>query len=96
MNVSIKVCEGGTIQSRLPNGLFHCVDGPAYQEPGYEEWLVFGKHHRIGGPAVTCRDGSLEWWVNNVKCKSFAQYQELSGLSDEDMLILQLKYTFTG
>lgn len=52
----------------LPNGIFHRDDGPAFIEENHdgtymEEWYNRNKYHRIGGPAVTYRDGSHGYWI---------------------------------
>ena len=55
------------------NGEIHCENGPAVTNiDGYEQWLINGNYHRIGGPAVIIpmyREKQIfgyqkEWWVN--------------------------------
>lgn len=55
----------------LPNGLFHCEDGPAVErDDGTIEWHSYGLRHREDGPAVVTPDqadgqpGWEEWWLN--------------------------------
>ena len=55
------------------NGIFHRKDGPAVSSGwGYEAYYVYGKPHRIGGPAIiwpNVHNGSTsrkEWWVDGV------------------------------
>ena len=36
-------------------------------ENGTRRWLVGGKRHRAGAPAVELPDGTSEWWLNRVK-----------------------------
>jgi hypothetical protein len=48
--------------------------------------------HREDGPAVMYDTGSVSWYVHGIPCCSNKEYQQATGLSDEDMLILILKY----
>jgi hypothetical protein len=49
--------------------------------------------HRIDGPACIWANGKYnEWWVLDVRCKNFKEFQYASGLSDDQMCILRLKY----
>lgn len=47
--------------------------------------------HRIDGPAVIY-DGLTIWAVNDKIMNSNKQYQDITGLTDEEMTILVLKY----
>lgn len=76
--------------------LIHRVDAPAAIDGICEEWRIANEYHRIDGPAFifnsrktrVCR----EWWIYGVKVRSFEEYQELTGCSDEDILLYKLKY----
>ncbi len=64
---------------------------------GYSEiWTVNGRYlssnHRIDGPAIIWKNGSISWWINGLPCVSTKHYQEKTGLSNEDLNILILKY----
>lgn len=53
----------------LPDGKHHCEDGPAIfcQYPfgvTTEDWLIEGKYHRYGGPAVITVDGTKNYLIH--------------------------------
>ena len=31
------------------------------------EWRQHGQIHRVDGPAIEWRNGSVEWWLNDTK-----------------------------
>ena len=75
----------------------HREDGPAVIHlNGTEEWFVHGKRHRVGGPAVFGPDGNVLWFLNDHIVTSKEAYQTMLNLSDEDMLLLILKYGDIG
>ena len=37
------------------------------RDDGAIEWRLYGRVHRLGGPAVVYPDGSDEWWVSGVQ-----------------------------
>jgi hypothetical protein len=51
-----------------------------------------GQLHRIDGPAVDFLNGSKSWWVNGERYANFKDFQDASGLSDDEMTMLILKY----
>ena len=58
------VDSGGTIRWKLPNGLHHREDGPAYEEKsGYKQWIINGQLHREDGPAIEGVGGVNSWWL---------------------------------
>jgi hypothetical protein len=61
-----------------------------------KEWYVEGKRHRVDGPAVVCPTGPDEWWVDNNYCINAREFQFRTKLSDEDMIMLTLKYGTVG
>ena len=74
------------------NGLHHRIDGPAViYDNGDESWYVHGVRHRIDGPALTWH-GNDGWFIDGVRYYYFKEFQEASGLSDEQMCVLRLKY----
>lgn len=75
------------------NGILHREDGPAYITfSGTECWYLNGERHRVGGPAVTRPDGTMSWWVKGTRAKSALEYQQLTKLSNEEIMVLILKY----
>lgn len=81
-------------QTWYQHGLRHRVGGPASIQPdiGMEVWWHLGKKHRIDGPAVIWVGGTHRWYIDNVEISSAPLYQQLAGLSDEDMTMLLLKF----
>ena len=49
------------------DGVLHRDDGPAVERGNgsQQEWMLYGKRHRNGGPAVTTDYGHEEWWSND-------------------------------
>ena len=73
-------------------GYLHCEDGPAFvNDRGDEEWYFNGHLHREDGPAFTTK-GGLGWFIAGIHQTSNALFQRASGISDEEMLVLILKY----
>ena len=71
----------------------HRIEGPAVTfVNGGEEWWVNGLTHRNDGPAVTYDNGNIEWYIDNIRIFDSEQFRRRSGLSDEAMTILILKY----
>lgn len=48
--------------------------------------------HRIDGPAYIDEYGDMGWYVHGKICYTNAEFQAESGISDEDMTIMILKY----
>ncbi len=59
---------------------------------GSRHYWVNGKYHRIGGPAVIYHDGRYGWNIRGYSFYSNKSYQAAAKLSDEEMLILVIKY----
>jgi len=75
------------------NGQLHRVDGPAIERAnGDKFWCQNGKYHRTDGPAVEHTDGYKSWFVNDKRISFPKEFQEATGVSDEDMCVLILKY----
>lgn len=71
---------------------FHRLDGPAViYDTGWQGWFRHGKLHRVDGPAVIDDNGNATWWLNNSRY-TFENYCKNVKLSDEDLVILKLKY----
>lgn len=75
-------------------GNFHREDGPAVIQDGFgEEWYRYGELHRVGGPAwVSHRGEGCAWYYENRHITSAKEYQHLTGMTDEDMMAMILKY----
>ncbi len=68
-------------------GLFHVIDDR------FEFWLKDGKYHRLDGPSlIYLDDNEILWYVNGDRITSNIMYQEATGLSNEDMAFVILKY----
>lgn len=48
--------------------------------------------HRLDGPAIICHNGFFEWWVNGNKARDWEDFQALSRCSDEELIILKLRW----
>lgn len=74
------------------DGYLHRLDGPAViRADGSECWFKKGRVHRTNGPAVIEKD-ECRWYINDIQYRNNQSYQGAAKLSDEDMLILVLKY----
>ena len=76
------------------NGALHREDGPAViSKDGRKAWCVKGELHREDGPAVIHEDGRAKvWYINGKQCNSSKEYQESANLTNEEMLIIVIKY----
>lgn len=59
---------------------------------GTEEWLEDDELHRLDGPAYINPAGFQFWYVHGKQVHSFKQLQTVSGISDEAVTVLVLKY----
>ena len=59
---------------------------------GDQFWYYDNKLHRTSGPAVIYISGEKYWYINNKKYRNNKSYKEAAKLSDEDMLMITLKY----
>lgn len=79
-----------------PGVICHRLGGPAIVwDDGSEEWIVNDELHRIDGPAeVTCTaDGNRNsWWIKGQKIYSYREFQKATGCSDENIILLTLKW----
>ncbi len=75
------------------NGYFHRIDGPAFiGYYGTQEWYINGKLHREDGPAIIETDGWQYWYINGKRHRNNKSYQQAANLTDEDMLMIKIKY----
>jgi hypothetical protein len=75
------------------DGKYHRTDGPAIiWENGLQEWYNNGVLHREDGPAVIYPDRYQGWCINGRRYYTNKEFQEAASLSDEDMLLMVLKY----
>lgn len=72
----------------------HRLDGPARLESnGTESWLRRGYYHRTDGPAcIYGHSGKHEWWIMGQPAETFKDFQKLSKCSDEEIVMLKLKW----
>lgn len=91
--MSIKVVASDGTEEWYRNGSRHRIDGPAYISPnGYKAWWQNDSRHRRDGPAIIHHNGRCEWWVYNEIVRSPEEFQKLTECSDEELIMLLLKY----
>jgi hypothetical protein len=74
------------------HGVRHRDDGPAIEwAHGTHEWYQDGKLHRDDGPAVERTDEDNDWWLND-NCLTFDKWLNAVNISDEDKVMMKLKY----
>jgi hypothetical protein len=67
MKSKLTVYDNGTKEWRLPNGLLHREDGPAFELiDGYKAWYIDGEKHREDGPAIEYSDCGEMWYLNDI------------------------------
>lgn len=77
------------------NGERHRDGGPAILvDDVYEVWYKHNKMHRVDGPSVISRHFSdtKVWYLDGNIIKSFKEYQDKIGCTDEVIMWLYLKY----
>jgi hypothetical protein len=67
-------------------------DLPSVISGPVQQWSKNGKLHRVTGPAIIDLRSHVEWYVDGICCSSNKEFQKLANLSDEDMLVMILKY----
>lgn len=71
----------------------HRMGGPAIVGEGYEYWVLHGNVHRKDGPAfVNTVRGWGSWYVNGRSVRSWGDLQRMTGCTEEDMIMLRLKW----
>jgi hypothetical protein len=63
---------------------------------GVSFWVMVGTYgkilHREDGPAISYASGDTSWMLNGFRVNCMSEFQRQTGLSDEDALMLTLKY----
>jgi hypothetical protein len=73
-------------------GQVHRDNGPAIiWADGGRDWYQHSRQHRDDGPAVEWSDGDKEWCLNG-KYLSFEEWLDEVDISDEDKVMMKLKY----
>ena len=84
--------EHGIKEWHDSDGKLHRDDGPAIMyASGTKEWWQHGECHRDNGPAIEYANGHKEWWLND-RYLSFNQWLDQANISDEDKVMMKLKY----
>jgi hypothetical protein len=74
------------------HGVRHRTAGPAVEyADGAKEWWQHGNYHRDDGPAVENTNGHQRWWLNDQHM-SFDEWLDKVKMSDEDKVMMKLKY----
>jgi hypothetical protein len=74
------------------NRKFHRDDGPAIEyASGTKIWYEHSLVHRTDGPAVEWANGTNEWYLNDQRM-SFEEWLDQVDISDEDKVMMKLKY----
>lgn len=56
-------------------------------------WWEHGSLHRLDGPAIIVSDGRPDqWWVDGYRMESYREFQNSTGCSDEDIILLKIKW----
>ena len=75
------------------DGKRHREDGPAIiRANGNKSWYLYDTLHREDGPALIRANGTKQWWVNDKRYDSFDEWLKELDISDDDKLILTLKW----
>lgn len=68
-----------------------------YLPSGALVWMITAnKYHRTDGPAYIRPDGYVEWHVNGIRITSQQRFQQVSGMSDQQMASLVLQWGRIG
>lgn len=85
--------ENGSTYWMNDAGQFHNKDGPAIiTASNIKCWYQNGKRHRTDGPALEFISGYQEWWINGKCYEDSKLFQNAANLSNEDMLVIILRY----
>jgi hypothetical protein len=70
----------------------HRDDGPALEYAnGNKSWHQHGKYHRDDGPAIEYANGNKSWYLHDKKL-SFDKWLDVVDMSNEDKVMMKLKY----
>jgi hypothetical protein len=87
-----EISANGTKRWFNSNGEYHRDDGPAViYADGDKAWYQHGVRHRADDPAIIGADGT-EYWYLNDNCLSFDKWLYEVDMSDEDKVMMKLKY----
>jgi hypothetical protein len=87
-----EIDKNGTKRWRDAAAKLHRRDGPAIERStGYQAWWQHGKRHRRDGPAVIYEHGHTNWCING-KYFTFERWLDEVKISDEDKVMMKLKY----
>jgi hypothetical protein len=83
----------GTKRCRLPNGVYHRIDGPAFERAsGHKEWWLNDQIHRVDGPAIEYSNGDKRWYLNDNYYTFDDWLKANKYISEEEKLMLKLTY----
>lgn len=94
----VHVDSTGIIIYRDINHALHHGSGPAIKHPGGAEyWYKHGRRHRSDGPSdihplLSISHGNRYSWYYEGDPYNFSTWCRVTGKSEEDILILHLKY----
>jgi hypothetical protein len=71
-----------------PRGILTCWIKVCYNSAGLRDEV----YHRMDGPARIHILGSQRWWVTGIEAVTFQHFQEMTGCSDEAIIMFKLKY----
>jgi hypothetical protein len=81
-----KIVRDGEITYFTNNtDILHREDGPAIED-GHKEWWVYGKRHRVDGPAAIYKSIKPTWWLNNIQYSKEKWFEALNEERKEKML----------
>lgn len=87
-----KINANGT-KEWFVNGKRHREGGPACVGlHNGERWYQDGLLHRVDGPAVIFGGGAMDWFILGVDIVNFEHFQKKTGCSDEEIMLLKLKW----
>ncbi len=93
--------DGSGEEWRRKDNVYHREDGPAWTgSRGQERWYLNGVLHCPSGPALRYPFDpppfDYAWYLQGRHIKTQEEYQFETGLTDEDMSVLILKYGHIG
>lgn len=86
--------DASTVEEWYQHNELHRENGPAITyTDGATEWYARNQLHRIGGPAIHgTYPPYVEWYVLGRSVDTWTDYQRLSECSDEELIMLKLKW----
>lgn len=90
------IYPNGTLMYYI-NGLRHRVGEPAVIYPnGLKQYYEKDVLHRVDGPAEIMSNGKFNWYIKGLYVRSSYIFQRMTGISDEELMLLILKYGEIG